>query len=179
MKLNVIVAHDTNRVIGNSKSNSLPWYLPPDLKHFKKLTLGHPVIMGKNTYRSLPNQKPLPNRTNIVICSNPDEFEFPYNEYENQKDSPVLGFSDLTRAIIFCETWLQAKEAFVIGGARMYNEVLKKHQVDVVYRTLIDGTFEGDVKFPELKGDQWVLKPGDPLEYEGLTYYFDELVNTN
>lgn len=176
MKLNVIVAHDKNRVIGNSSTNQIPWHLPPDLQHFRKLTTGFPIIMGKNTYLSLP-KRPLPGRKNIVIYSigNSNELnDIPYNDFENY-DAPVIGFSDLTRAIIYCENWLKVEQAFIIGGARMYTDAIKNHHVRTVYRTLVDGEFDGDVKFPILKEGQWNLNPGDPLEYEGMTYYFDEL----
>ena len=176
MKLNVIVAHDNNRVIGNSSTNSIPWHLPPDLLHFRKITRGHPIIMGKNTYLSLP-KRPLPGRTNIVICStNAFDEDMPHNDFENLT-AKVLGFSDLTRAIIYCENWLKVEQAFIIGGARLYKDAIKNHHIHTVYRTLVDGEFPGDVKFPVLKGDQWNLHPGDPLEYEGLTYYFDELTS--
>lgn len=177
MKLCVIVAHDKNRVIGHSKTNSMPWHLPPDLKHFKELTLGYPIIMGKNTYLSLP-KRPLPGRKNIVITHHGDEIGLKSNEFENVNDlSEALSFSDLTRAILYCEGWLKAEKAFVIGGGQLYHDVMKKHHVDIVYRTLIDETFDGDIKFPEIKEGQWTLNPGDPLVYENLTYYFDELTS--
>src|SRR6185437_4993177 len=127
MKLSIIVAASKNLVIG--KNNSLPWHLPADLKYFKKVTMGHCIIMGRKTYESL--SKPLPGRPNIVITRD--------SNYGNNN------------GIIICtslqEAYDQAKlkgesEAFIIGGAQIINEAIKT--VDKIYLTEIDAIIEGD-----------------------------------
>lgn len=173
MKLNLIVAHDKNNIIGNSKTNNMPWYLPPDLQNFKKITMGFPMIMGKNTFLSF--KKPLPGRKHIVICSNPAEINLPVNVFDGDiANEQVLGFTDLTRAIIYCESWLKVEQAFIIGGGKMYETALKQLKIDKIYRTLISGEYEGDVKFPELK--RFKLISSVQHQFEDLEFSFDELV---
>ena len=182
MKLNIIVAHDKNNVIGNSSTNSMPWHLPPDLKRFKELTMGHPIIMGRHTFESLPFKNGLPGRTNIVISHNLHELSIPYNQFDNLIQTQLLGFSDLTKALIFCETWMKAEQAFIIGGGKLYHHVLEGiHKIDCIYRTVINDQFDGDVKFPDLtekKVGIWQSACTSPLfEYNGLEYYYETLAN--
>lgn len=137
-----VVAKAANNVIGNH--NELPWYLPADLKHFKALTLGHTVIMGRKTYESIINRLhgPLPDRHNIVVSSSlrdvPEGFEL----------APSLDDA------LQCNT--ATDTVFVIGGATLYKACLENNKVDVIYLTEIPVEIPGDVYFPELDKSQWV-----------------------
>lgn len=121
----------SNRAIG--RKNGLLWHLPDDLKHFKALTTGHPIIMGARTYASIG--RPLPNRTNIVLCADAG-FEAPGCTVLNS-----LGVA-LDRAK------KESDEVFVIGGGQVYTAALS--HVDRLYLTLVDGPAEdADTFFPE------------------------------
>ncbi len=135
--LTLIAAVARNGVIGID--NRLPWRLPADLKHFKALTLGHTVIMGRKTWESLPdNFRPLPGRQNIVVTRD--------GSYR-AKDAAVA--TSLPAAIAAAES----DEAFVIGGAELYAAALPL--ADRLQLTEIDATFEGDTFFPEIDRRQW------------------------
>jgi dihydrofolate reductase len=133
----IIVAMSENRVIG--RDNGLPWHLPADLKHFKVITTGHPIIMGRKTFESLG--KPLPRRTNIIVT--------------RQEDYAVEG-AVVVHAI--AEGLEKAKEqqdeqVFVIGGAEIFKQAMP--QVDTLFLTWVHAEVEGDVFFPELEPDEW------------------------
>lgn len=131
MKISLIVAAAENGVIG--KDNQLLWRLPDDLKRFKQLTLGHPIIMGRKTYESIG--KPLPGRTSIVITRSP-----------NYEAEGVLVVDSLEKAIDTARQ-KEAEEAFVIGGGEIYREALTKNLVDKIYLTLVHTEIEGDTFF--------------------------------
>ena len=130
----LIVAMDPNRVIG--KDNTLPWHLPEDLKHFKATTLGHPIVMGKNTWNSLPIQ-PLPKRTNIVITRNPIE--------------GVQCFDNVDQALFYAQTL--SDKVFVIGGQSIYEQTLNK--ADRLLITHVTKSYDGDCFFPDFY-DRWL-----------------------
>ena len=137
MKLGVIYARARNGVIG--KDNAMPWHLPEDLAHFKRTTLGAPVIMGRKTWDSLPPKfRPLPGRRNIVITRNADW---------HADGAERVG--TLEEAIALCA---DAPAAWVTGGAEIFKLALPLADVAVV--TEIDADFEGDIHAPEL-GPQW------------------------
>jgi dihydrofolate reductase len=136
-KISIIAAVADNYAIG--KSNNLPWRLPADLKHFRKLTTGHAVVMGKRTYESLPNG-PLPNRKNIVLTSIMSEG---VNEKYYEADS-------LEDALYLCEN---IKEVFIMGGATVYRQCIDK--VDTMYITWVHGNFSADTYFPEFNFEEW------------------------
>lgn len=141
MKLALIVAQGLNRVIGHQ--NRLPWYLPEDLKYFKQVTLGKPVIMGRKTYESIG--KPLPGRTNIVITR------------DAQWSAPgVKVVASLQAAIELGEAQALidgVDEAIVMGGAQIYEQALPL--VDRLYLTQVEASPEGDAFFPPLDMTQW------------------------
>jgi len=126
---------DRNRLIG--RGNALPWRLPADLKHFKEVTLGKPVVMGRKTYESIG--RPLPGRHNIVISRNP-AFTAPGCTSVHSADAALQAAGD-------------APEIMLIGGAQLYAELLPR--VQRLYLTRIDAAFEGDAWFPELDARQW------------------------
>ena len=136
MKISIIVAVARNNAIG--KDNKLLWHLSEDLKRFKALTTGHYIIMGKNTYFSLP-RRPLPNRTHIVITDIPGE----------QIDNCIMAYS-IDDAI---SKMNPEEENFIIGGASIYRQFLPL--ADRLYITRVHGDFEADTFFPELDESEW------------------------
>ncbi len=139
MRLNMVVAAAENNVIG--KDNRLLWRLPNDMKFFKNVTWGLPVIMGRKTFQSLG--KALKGRTNIVITRQPG---FQAN------DITVAG--TIGEAITAAGT-THAKEAFIIGGAEIYKQTLA--MTDRIYMTRVHGSFEGDSFFPAMDPARWKL----------------------
>ncbi len=135
MLKSLIVARARNGVIG--KGNAMPWHLPADLAHFKRTTLGRPVIMGRRTWESLG--RALPGRRNIVVSRTP-AFAAPGAEV-----APSLA-----------EAWrlvAGSEEAFVIGGAQLYGQALP--DADRIYLTEVEGEVEGDTFFPEPDPADW------------------------
>lgn len=129
MRIAMIAAMANNRVIG--KDNQMPWHLPADLKHFKKVTLGKPVIMGRKTYQSIG--KALPGRRNIVI---------------SRQGVALSADADWVRSIEQALALVQDEaEVMIIGGAEIYRQVLP--MADRLYITDIDLTVEGDAFFPD------------------------------
>lgn len=137
MRLSIIVAMSRNRVIG--RDGGLPWKLSADLQRFKKLTMGHPIIMGRKTFDSIG--RILPGRTSIVISRRPDF-----------QSEGALTAASLEDAIRVAGT---ADEVFVIGGGEVYSQAL--HLADRLYVTAVETVSEGDTFFPELDDRQWRL----------------------
>ena len=133
MKLSIVVAMSENRVIG--VENRLPWNIPEDLKRFKRITNGHPIIMGRKTFESIG--RVLPGRTNIVITRNRD--------YQVEGAVCCASFAE---AMEWAARSPGADEVCVIGGGEIFREVLPK--VDRIYLTVVEWPFEGDVYFPEI-----------------------------
>jgi len=152
--IKIIVATSKNKVIGNN--NELIWKLSSDLKRFKELTTGHPVVMGRKTYESIG--KPLPNRRNIIITRN---LEYEVNGFE------VV--SSLEEALL-----LTNNDCFIIGGGEIYKQSLEV--ADKIYLTIVHKDFEGDTTFPEL-GKEWATidtKDFDADEKNEYNYSFIE-----
>ena len=136
MKISLIVAMSSNRVIG--LDNQMPWHLSADLKRFKKITLGFPIVMGRKTFESIG--RPLPGRTNIIISRNP---------VYNPQGCWLM--SDIEAALAMaCQS---AEKVFVIGGATLYQAVLPF--ADTLHITQINEEFHGDTFFPEINGNEW------------------------
>ncbi len=134
MSLLLIVAIAKNRVIGYE--NKMPWHLPAELQYFKRITMGHPIIMGRKTFESIG--RPLPGRQNIVVSRN-------------------TGFTatgvEVTHSIDEAIALTAGADAFVIGGATLYIEALPR--ADKLYVTEVDATPEGDTFFPVLNKGEW------------------------
>jgi dihydrofolate reductase len=135
--ISLLVAADDNNVIG--KNNKLPWHLPNDLKYFKNLTWGMPVIMGRKTFESIG--KPLPGRRNIVLTRQKKLFAKGIDVVNSFEEAVELAN---TSAV---------KEVFVIGGAEIFNSVFPKAKK--IYLTRIHHHFEGDVYFPSISENEW------------------------
>lgn len=136
-KISIIAAIADNYAIGNL--NKLPWHLPADLKHFRQLTTGHTIVMGKHTFHSLPNG-PLPNRKNIVLTSIMSEG---VNEGYFEADS-------LDDVFYLCE---HEEKVFIIGGTTVFKQTIDR--ADSMYITWIHAKFTADTYFPEINFDQW------------------------
>lgn len=157
MQVSIIVAMANNNAIG--KDNKMPWHLPADLKHFRQLTTGHYIIMGRKTYESIG--KPLPNRTSVIITRNTD--------YKAEGGVVVESIEEaLEKAKGAGE-----KEVFIIGGAQIYEQTIS--MANRIYLTKIDADFEADTFFPKLSkewkeaGKKEVFSPDEKNAY---TYSF-------
>ena len=151
--LSLIVAMDANRLIGNQ--NALPWHLPADLAHFKRMTLGKPVLMGRKTFQSIG--RPLPGRRNLVISRNTD-FEAEGCELASGLDEALAQVSTVD-------------EAMLIGGASPYQQALPI--VAQMYITRIHHEFNGDTWFPEFDGADWNLASREDFSMnQGYPYHF-------
>jgi dihydrofolate reductase len=137
-KISIIVAVAKNFAIG--RNNDLLWHIPEDLKRFKRITLGHPVIMGRMTYLSLPF-RPLKNRTNIVITDNPVE-----------SFDGCITVHSIEEALNLCN---ENEESFIIGGGSVYRQFLP--HCNKLYLTMVHKDFEADTFFPTLDLSQWKL----------------------
>ena len=157
MKLSLVWAMAQNRVIG--RNNSLPWYLPEDLKYFRRITMGKPVIMGRKTFESIG--KPLPGRTNIVITHNP--------KFQAEGVNCV---HSIEAALGLCESLAEidgTDEAMVIGGAEIYSLALP--MADRLYLTQVHADVEGDAFFPELDYSHWQEIGREDFESAGSNPY--------
>ncbi|PJG57708.1 type 3 dihydrofolate reductase [Aeromonas cavernicola] len=137
MKISMIAAMAHNRVIG--KDNQMPWHLPADLAHFKRVTLGKPVLMGRKTFESIG--RPLPGRRNLVISRNPS--------YQAE-GIEVVGSVEAALALLAGGA---VEELMVIGGGHLYSEMLPR--ANYLYLTQIDLAAEGDTCFPAFDDGQW------------------------
>jgi len=143
----------SNRVIG--VNNTLPWHISEDLKHFKSLTTGHTIIMGRKTYESIG--RPLPNRRNIVISRN--------TEVSYEGAEVVHSIED---AFSICKN---DNEVFVIGGSNIYEQALSL--VDYIYITEIKKSFSGDAFFPEINKQMWIESSRENhITNDGLEFSF-------
>jgi dihydrofolate reductase len=135
----MIVAVAKDNVIG--ADNDIPWYCPADLQHFKRTTMGAPVVMGRKTYESLKIQ-PLPGRRNIIISRNSD-----------YQAAGCDIFSSIEAAM---EQLAAVDKVFIIGGAELYKQMLPKAQE--LYVTQVDVAVTGDRYFPEISAQEWQLQ---------------------
>lgn len=142
--VSLVAAMAENGMIG--KDGVLPWHLPADLKHFKAVTLGKPVIMGRRTWQEVG--KPLPGRRNIVISRQAD-YAVPGAELVASLDEALALVAD-------------EAEVMVIGGGQIYREAIPR--ADVFYRTLVCGEPDGDTRFPEVDWSHWELKEERRME---------------
>ncbi len=150
MKISLIVAMASNRVIG--LEGRMPWHLSADLKHFKKITLGSPILMGRKTFEAIG--RPLPGRDNLIISRNPA-----------YQQAGCRVFTDKHAVLKHAQS---SKELFVIGGQTLYEMFLPV--ADNLYLTLIHKNFPGDTYFPEFNEKDW-----QEVQREDVTE--DETVN--
>ncbi|QQZ11102.1 dihydrofolate reductase [Heyndrickxia vini] len=152
-------AQDEKGVIG--RNNQLPWYIPEDLKYFKKTTMGHPIVMGRKTFESIG--KPLPGRQNIIITRD-----------ENFHVKDCLVFQSKHQLLKWADQ--QDEEVFITGGAEIFG--LLMDTVDRLYVTKIFANIEGDTYFPIIDWSEWELVSSEkgptneenPYDYEFQVY---------
>jgi dihydrofolate reductase len=157
--ISIIVAIASNYAIG--KDNQLLWHLPEDLKRFKKITEGHKIIMGKNTYFSLP-KRPLPKRTNVILTDKPGE----------QIDDCLMAYS-IDDVVLLCDA---ENENFIIGGGSVYRQFLPIAQT--LYITWVHASLDADIFFPEIDPAIWEISDSEdhlkdekhPYDYTFVTY---------
>lgn len=161
MKLGLILARARSGVIG--KDGVMPWHLPEDLAHFRKVTMGCPVIMGRKTWDSLPPRfRPLPGRANVVI-----------SRQENWHADGALRADSLAQALQMCGG---SPQAWVIGGAQIYAQA--KEMAHVAEVTEIDADFEGDAFAPDFKDGWKEVARERHRSASGLAYSFVTYHNT-
>jgi len=154
--ISLIVAASQNGVIG--KNGALPWRIREDMVRFKRLTMGHPCIMGRKTWDSIP-KKPLPGRTNIVVTRN--------NAFEAE-GARVANSFDAALEIAAEEN---PSEIMIIGGEGVYAEALPL--AGRIYFTEVAGNFEGDAFFPQVNANEWQQVSSEgPFEEETLRYRY-------
>ena len=159
--LAMIAALAEQHVIG--RDNIMPWHLPADLKHFKAMTLGKPIIMGRKTWDSLG--RPLPGRLNLVVSRQPDL------QLEGAET-----FTDLDSALTRAEQWAREQgvdELMLIGGAQLYAQALPRAQR--LYLTRIEASPEGDAFFPDYDQAEWqcIDSQAHPAEGDAPAYRFE------
>ena len=165
MRLSIIAAMSQNRVIG--RDTRLPWHLPADWAHFKKLTMGHCLLMGRKTFESIG--RPLPGRTIVVVT----------RQHDYAPPSAPPGALPGVRLAHFVEEALAmttGDEVFIAGGADIYRQTLPR--VERIYLTLVQATLEGDTYFPEFDEADWQLvsqehylaNAKNPYPYSFLVY---------
>ncbi|PCJ98180.1 MAG: hypothetical protein COA45_08500 [Zetaproteobacteria bacterium] len=147
IKTSLIVAMANNRCIG--KDNQMPWHISDDLKRFKALTTGHPMIMGRKTFESILGylNKPLPGRTNIVISR---------SGFDNTHNVPV--FSNIEHAINHAKSIAREdhkEEIFIIGGAQIYTQSIQ--YANRIHLTKVHRKVDGDAFFPEFNDKEWLI----------------------
>lgn len=135
MTLSILVAHDQQRVIG--VDNTLPWHLPNDLKHVKKLSTNHTLVMGRATFDSIG--KPLPNRRNVVLTRN--------KSFQHEGVDVIHSMEDIFDL---------PGHIFVFGGQSLFEEMIDK--VDDMYITVIEDKFDGDTFFPPYTFEDWEVE---------------------
>ena len=169
MTYNMIVAYDLQKGIG--KNNKLPWNFPEDLKRFSKLTRGegnNAIIMGKNTWESLP-KKPLPKRDNLILSTTL------CIEENSPKNTYIKTFSDINSLDKFCEEQ-QYETIWIIGGSKIYEQFLQHKKLKSIYVTLIHENYDCDIKFPQLTNwklisNNVILHYSKEIDDKTLIYY--------
>jgi dihydrofolate reductase len=142
MRISIIAAVDQNRGIG--KDNKMPWHIAEDLVKLKKLTLGHTVVLGRNSYESMvwyydKSGRPMPGKMYIVVTRNQD--------YKPQREN-AMAVQSVEQAIDKAKN-IEQEEVFIIGGAQIFNEALGKNLVNRLYITVVEGDYDVDTYFPD------------------------------
>lgn len=154
LNISIVVAMGKNQEIGHN--NKLLWHLPNDLKHFKNLTIGKPLVMGRKTFESVG--RPLPGRDNLVLTSaNSNQIS---EHFKNQ----IILFSDFDNLLKFLVLNYDKTEIMIIGGGEIYRKFLP--YAKKIYLTLVDAVFTADVFFPELDSNLWQERVGSRISFQ-------------
>ena len=141
----IIACVNKKGVIGNN--GELLYHIKNDLSNFKAMTVGNVVIMGRKTFESLPNKKPLKNRINIIITSN--------KAYGIEESENTFIVNSIEDAVELCSTLYDEKELFVIGGGEIYKAFTEKGLVSEMRLTIVDDEKEGETVFPQYDENEW------------------------
>lgn len=150
MIISLIAAMDKNRLIG--ADNAMPWHLPADFRHFKSVTMGKPIIMGRKTFESIG--RPLPGRKNVVISGS--GFQAP----------GIVVVGSIEAALAEAG---EAEEVMIIGGARLYEQMIDR--ADRMYLTYVDAECEGDAWFPAFNADDWEVMSEEKFDADDNNNY--------
>ncbi len=153
MILSIVAAVANNNVIGSE--NRLIWHMPADLRHFKELTMGHTLIMGRKTFESIG--KPLKGRKTIVVTSR--------KNYKPEGAETAQSVRDAIRMV------KQEKEVFVTGGSEIYEQTIDLYHTRRMYITRIYANFEGDAFFPDIDPEKWELMEMEEYEADEKNQY--------
>jgi dihydrofolate reductase len=158
MKTYHLVAYSNNHVIG--KNNQLPWHFSVDLKHFKNLTMGHTIVMGRKTFDSIG--KPLPGRANFVLS----------RSARGGQSKNLKFFASISEALRNAKT----EKVFIIGGEEVYRQTMDK--IDGIYLTEVKGDYEGDVYYPAIPEGFKEISRERLKEEKNLEFVFLEKVES-
>ena len=167
MIYNIIVAIDLNYGIGYK--NTIPWYIPDDLKRFSKLTRGagnNAIIMGRKTWVSLPNGV-LEKRDNLILSKSLND------EYFNLNGDLVKTFNNINDIINFCNRDMKYQQVWIIGGEEIYRQFLDKNIVDYVYMTRIQKFYNCDTKFPDSMMWWHCIQSGEETTKDGIKLLYN------
>jgi len=165
MRVTLVVARASNGVIG--RDNALPWHLPEDLRHFRALTLGHPIIMGRKTWESIG--RPLPGRRTIVVTRDPSRLP------PGVESSASLRGAIAAAATPGADPQISTNEAFIVGGAEIYAQALREDLADRAVITEIDIAPAGNVHFDPPAAPQWLrIASTEHRSANGMSFRIDE-----
>jgi len=158
MIISLIVAMDKNNLIG--KNNKIPWHIPGELKRFRAITMGKPIIMGRKTFESIG--KPLDGRENVVLTNN-----------KSYKQAGVKSYNNISEVI---SDFTNYDEIFIIGGSEIYALVLPlAHKL---YVTKIDKIYDGDTWFPKIHYDEWKIQESTQITEETTQTQYENIIYT-
>tara|TARA_B100000965_G_scaffold239960_1_gene201288 strand:+ start:1993 stop:2481 length:489 start_codon:yes stop_codon:yes gene_type:complete len=158
MIISLIVAMDKNNLIG--KNNKIPWHIPGELKRFRAITMGKPIIMGRKTFESIG--KPLDGRENVVLTNN-----------KSYKQAGVKSYNNISEVI---SDFTNYDEIFIIGGSEIYALVLPlAHKL---YVTKIDKIYDGDTWFPKIHYNEWKIQESTQITEETTQTQYENIIYT-
>ena len=158
MIISLIVAMDKNNLIG--KNNKIPWHIPGELKRFRAITMGKPIIMGRKTFESIG--KPLDGRENVVLTNN-----------KSYKQAGVKSYNNISEVI---SDFINYDEIFIIGGSEIYALVLPlAHKL---YVTKIDKIYDGDTWFPKIRYNEWKIQESTQITEETTQTQYENIIYT-
>ena len=158
MIISLIVAMDKNNLIG--KNNKIPWHIPGELKRFRAITMGKPIIMGRKTFESIG--KPLDGRENVVLTNN-----------KSYKQTGVKIYNNISEVI---SDFTNYDEIFIIGGSEIYALVLPlAHKL---YVTKIDKIYDGDTWFPKIRYNEWKIQESTQITEETTQTQYENIIYT-
>jgi len=158
MIISLIVAMDKNNLIG--KNNKIPWHIPGELKRFRAITMGKPIIMGRKTFESIG--KPLDGRENVVLTNN-----------KSYKQAGVKSYHNISEVI---SDFTNYDEIFIIGGSEIY--ALALPLAHKLYVTKIDKIYDGDTWFPKIRYNEWKIQESTQITEETTQTQYENIIYT-